>query len=73
MDNNIEKSLRILINGYKEGRFTEEEVITLIKGLAVEKQNGIYTLPVDPKPYTPNTNIPWLQPLYCTSTLQPLH
>lgn len=53
MKENVKESLRIILKGYKENTFKEEEVLTLIETIIDNNETNTITYPIS----IPNT--PW--------------
>ena len=56
MTENIKRSLMIILKGYKENKFDEEEVLTLIETIIENNGTNTITYPIN----TPG--IPWQDP-----------
>lgn len=74
MTQDLKNSLKIILNGYKEDKLTEEEVFTLLDSMINNGGNNIITYPYPVYPSYPSH--PWetyptweLKPYCTTSTL----
>ena len=73
MTQDLKNALKIILNAYKEDKFTEEEVFTLLDSMInTNNGGGVVTYPVtypSTRPWNPWDNQPMfdLKP-YCTTT-----
>ena len=78
MTQDLKNSLKIILNAYKEDKFTEEEVFTLLDSMINTNSYGssiiTYPYPVYPSyPYTPwETNPIYDLKPYCTTSTNTL-
>ena len=69
MTQDLKDSLKIILNGYKEDKLTEEEVYTLLDSIINNGGNNIITYPYPVYPSHPwESPITWKYEQYGTST-----
>lgn len=75
MTQDLKDSLKIILNAYKEDKFTEEEVFALLDSMINTNSGGSI---ITPYPYPVYPSHPWESPItwkyepYCTTTTNTL-